>query len=83
MTADNDNIRDTSPTARCPNCGTPTVSQYRPFCSGRCKDVDLSRWLSGAYAIPGNTADDDEDGENAALEIDRRKRAGDDDGPQQ
>lgn len=38
---------------RCPICGKPTVVDYRPFCSIRCADVDLSRWLRGAYAIPG------------------------------
>ena len=80
MTADNDNIRDARPRGRCPTCGAAAVSEFRPFCSARCKDVDLSRWLSGAYAIPGNTVDEDEDGENAALEIERMKRAGDDDG---
>jgi endogenous inhibitor of DNA gyrase (YacG/DUF329 family) len=37
--------------------------QYRPFCSRRCADVDLSRWLSGAYAIP-TRPDDDEDGDS-------------------
>ena len=36
---------------------------YRPFCSRRCADVDLSRWLRGTYAIPAE-ADDDEDGES-------------------
>jgi len=35
----------------------------RPFCSRRCADVDLSRWLRGAYAIPVHDADDDEDGD--------------------
>ena len=48
---------------RCPICGRPTEAQYRPFCSRRCADVDLSRWLSGAYAIP-TRPDDDEDGES-------------------
>ena len=37
---------------KCPICGRPTEDAYRPFCSRRCADVDLSRWLSGAYAIP-------------------------------
>ena len=37
---------------KCPICGAPTEQQYRPFCSRRCADVDLSRWLRGAYAIP-------------------------------
>jgi uncharacterized protein len=38
---------------RCPICKAPTVTTYRPFCSARCRDVDLSRWLRGGYAIPG------------------------------
>ena len=36
----------------CPICGKDTVKRYRPFCSRRCADVDLGKWLSGAYAIP-------------------------------
>ena len=79
MTADNDNMRDAAHAVRCPNCGAPAVSEFRPFCSGRCKDVDLSRWLSGSYAIPGNSVDEDEDGDDAAREIETMKRAGDDD----
>jgi uncharacterized protein len=47
--------------ARCPTCGKPTVPGFRPFCSARCRDVDLHRWLSGRYAIPV-TDDTDEDG---------------------
>lgn len=43
----------------CPICGKPTAEQFRPFCSGRCKDVDLNRWLSGVYAIPAAETDDD------------------------
>ena len=37
---------------RCPICGKETDPEYRPFCSKRCADVDLQRWLSGTYAIP-------------------------------
>jgi endogenous inhibitor of DNA gyrase (YacG/DUF329 family) len=37
----------------CPICGGPSDIDYRPFCSRRCADVDLSRWLRGAYVIPG------------------------------
>jgi len=36
----------------CPICGRPAVHETRPFCSKRCKDVDLHRWLGGHYAIP-------------------------------
>ena len=38
---------------RCPICGGPSDTAYRPFCSRRCADIDLSRWLRGAYVIPG------------------------------
>lgn len=37
---------------RCPICGKPTVEATKPFCSKRCADIDLSRWLKGVYAIP-------------------------------
>ncbi len=37
----------------CPICGRPRVEKYNPFCSRRCADVDLYRWLNGKYAIPG------------------------------
>jgi uncharacterized protein len=49
-------------TKPCPICGKPSVEAYRPFCSERCKDVDLNRWLSGAYAVPARN-DEDEEGE--------------------
>ena len=40
------------PTRPCPICGKPSSQAYHPFCSARCQDVDLNRWLSNAYAIP-------------------------------
>jgi uncharacterized protein len=43
----------------CPICRKPAVERFRPFCSKRCADVDLNRWLSGVYAVP--VKDDDED----------------------
>lgn len=52
------------PGAPCVICGKPSVQRYSPFCSKRCADVDLHRWLSGVYRIPGS-ADDDEDGDGA------------------
>jgi len=50
------------PAAKCPICSRPTAEAYRPFCSRRCADVDLSRWLRGTYAIPdaGESEDGDE-----------------------
>jgi uncharacterized protein len=41
-----------TPTTTCPICKKVTVETFRPFCSKRCADVDLSRWLNGHYAIP-------------------------------
>jgi uncharacterized protein len=44
---------------KCPICGKPASPDYRPFCSRRCADVDLQRWLSGAYVIPAATDESD------------------------
>jgi endogenous inhibitor of DNA gyrase (YacG/DUF329 family) len=45
----------------CPICSKPAEKPYSPFCSRRCADVDLSRWLKGGYAIPGGAGDDADD----------------------
>jgi uncharacterized protein len=49
-----------APRKSCPICGKATVAAFRPFCSKRCTDVDLNRWLSGVYAVPV-TEDEEED----------------------
>ena len=42
----------------CPICRkNPAVEKYNPFCSARCADIDMGRWLKGSYAIPGEKAD--------------------------
>ena len=46
----------------CPICEAPAKVPFVPFCSDRCKQIDLNRWLSAGYAIPGNPTDDDSDG---------------------
>ena len=51
---------DAKTTQRCPICGKPTDEERKPFCSKRCADVDLHRWLSGVYAVPV-TEDEEED----------------------
>lgn len=48
----------------CPICGKPRDAAFRPFCSKRCADIDLGRWLNERYTIPV-TAEEDEDGEGA------------------
>jgi uncharacterized protein len=55
------NSRGAKREPKCPTCGKPAAEPFHPFCSTRCRDVDLHRWLSGQYAIP-TTEDTDEDG---------------------
>ena len=53
---------------RCPICAKPAEASCRPFCSRRCSDVDLQRWLTGGYAIPA--VDDEETGGGDRIEGD-------------
>ena len=46
---------------RCPICGKPRQPKFAPFCSTRCKDRDLVRWLDDGYALPGPELDPDTD----------------------
>ncbi len=46
----------------CPICQKMSDQKYHPFCSRRCADVDLARWLGGRYAVPAQV-NDDEDGQ--------------------
>jgi uncharacterized protein len=43
----------------CPICGKPAIASAKPFCSDRCRDVDLNRWLSARYIIPARDEEDD------------------------
>ncbi len=45
----------------CPICEKPGVAAHKPFCSERCAQVDLGRWLTGSYALPARPQDEDED----------------------
>lgn len=62
----NDHTPTATPHGRCPICRSPGDAKYRPFCSKRCADVDLARWLGGTYVVPGGGADADEDGDDDA-----------------
>jgi endogenous inhibitor of DNA gyrase (YacG/DUF329 family) len=55
----------------CPICGKPEDAAYHPFCSKRCADIDLNRWLSGVYAVPVKE-EEDEDGERVQDESGER-----------
>jgi endogenous inhibitor of DNA gyrase (YacG/DUF329 family) len=58
-----------TPPPGCPICGKPADPAYRPFCSKRCADVDLQRWLTGRYAMEGLDLDPpDEEEAGAARE---------------
>ena len=49
-------------TPLCVICGIhPQTAKYRPFCSKRCADVDLHRWLGGVYAIPGKPEEEEDE----------------------
>ena len=52
----------------CPICGKPAQHRYSPFCSRRCADIDLGRWMKGGYAIPGRP--EEGAGEGSALPSD-------------
>lgn len=47
--------------AKCPICGKPAAPDSRPFCSPRCAEVDLGRWLTDQYRVPGPPAELDDD----------------------
>ncbi|MGH6795431.1 MAG: DNA gyrase inhibitor YacG [Methylocella sp.] len=49
-----------SPAKPCPICGKPGAFVDRPFCSRRCAEIDLHRWLGGVYAIPAAHESDTE-----------------------
>lgn len=74
MSDPNPTSRPRSTRSKCPICGNLTDKNYRPFCSRRCADVDLNRWLSGRYAIATHE-DADEDGQRPVepdIDTDRR-----------
>lgn len=55
----------------CPVCGRPVVeTQYRPFCSRRCADIDLGRWLGGDYKIPTEEDGDERDASDSDADGD-------------
>ena len=69
MTASN--VAPLRKTRPCPECGRPSTRESYPFCSERCRNLDLSRWLSGSYAIPVSEDETKADDENAPQPGDR------------
>lgn len=58
----------------CPICGKPVKLEMRPFCSKRCADIDLGRWLGESYRIPAEEPPDGQDGDGPAQEDDPSRR---------
>jgi hypothetical protein len=56
------NVAPLRKTVPCPECKRPSHREHYPFCSDRCRNVDLNRWLKGSYAIP--VADDESKANN-------------------
>ncbi|WP_299636387.1 DNA gyrase inhibitor YacG [uncultured Ruegeria sp.] len=42
----------------CPICGGESAQKFRPFCSRRCADIDLAKWLNGSYSVPSQREED-------------------------
>lgn len=63
MSTADDEIR----TVKCPNCGKAVKwvaeSRYRPFCSARCRQIDLGAWASESYRVPTSPPDPSADGD--------------------
>lgn len=57
------NVTPLRPTRPCPECKRPSQREHYPFCSSRCRNVDLNRWLTGAYVLPAVESSEDSDGE--------------------
>lgn len=57
----------TPPTVRCPTCGAAAVyspaNRWRPFCSERCRNLDLGAWATESYRVPAETPPDDGNGD--------------------
>lgn len=54
-------LRAVRTAAKCPVCGKDVAASYRPFCSKRCADIDLGRWLKEGYRIATDEAPTDEE----------------------
>ena len=49
------------PMPHCPICQKPTIDAFKPFCSPRCREVDLNKWFTASYAVPAVELDDVDD----------------------
>jgi uncharacterized protein len=47
-----DNVERLRPRKPCRICKKPSLQKFHPFCSNRCAQIDLGKWLGGSYAVP-------------------------------
>lgn len=59
--------------AGCPICGKPIDKAFRPFCSERCKTIDLGRWLGGEYRLQTNEEPDEAELLDLAKALEERQ----------
>mgnify|MGYP000114919567 CR=1 FL=1 len=59
-----DNVEPLRKTVPCPECGRDSSRANYPFCSDRCRNVDLNRWLTGSYAIPVTEEEENQEPED-------------------
>jgi len=57
---DRDSSTPMPPARACPICRKPAIPRHRPFCSVRCANIDLGRWLKGDYSIPTEDGPEDD-----------------------
>ncbi len=58
-----DNVTPLRAARKCAICNKPASQKFHPFCSARCANIDLNRWLSGAYIIA--VSDDEQEDEQS------------------
>ena len=58
----------------CPICKKETARSYRPFCSRRCADIDLGKWLTGSYSIPAEGLEEPDGGSSDVPDATRSNR---------
>ena len=73
MSQDGRKELDAGRSPRCLNCGRPRTHEFRPFCSARCRDVDLGRWFGEVYAVPAAEPGYDEPEDDGAPADNRPK----------
>ena len=73
-------VKGHSQKTACPLCEQPAKAPHTPFCSRRCAQLDLGKWLTGGYAIPAHEAMEDSDVETllAAYESQQPTQVDDD-----